>query len=168
MLNFLFSSFRLCLSSNPVSHTPSHARSQAYITHPPHSLAHAIRSPDSRPRPPRAEGGAFFRGRVVGGDEPGSSALSPAIHIQWVHSHTCLIAWPMQGGAHRGWRPLWSEDRRIVMVHGHLSSEFIFFCFCILLSCGCIFFHDLLLSEFRMSLVIPGRHQVRFSRSNLK
>lgn len=45
-------------------------------------------------------------GRFVGGDEPGSSALSPDIHTQWVHSHTCLIAWPIGGGALRGWRPL--------------------------------------------------------------
>lgn len=46
---------------------------------------------------PRRGGGG---GRLVGGDEPGSSALSPVIHTQWVHSHTCLIAWPIGGGAH--------------------------------------------------------------------
>lgn len=62
-------------------------------------------------------------GRFVGGDEPGSSALSPDIHTQWVHSHTCLIAWPIGGGAHQWWRPLESEDRRIVMVRG--SSQFV-------------------------------------------
>lgn len=56
-------------------------------------------TPDSWPRPPGGEDGALS-GRLVGGDEPGSSALSPAIHTQWVHSHTCLIAWPIGGGAH--------------------------------------------------------------------
>lgn len=54
---------------------------------------------------------------------------------------------------------------------GSWSPQFIIYLlgFCILLSCGVSFlFHDLSLSEFRMSLVIPGRHQVRFSRSILK
>lgn len=100
----------LCMRSNPVLHTPSHAHTQRIH---PISLAHAIRQPDSwRPPthptrgswmvPPLGGGGVVF----VGGDEPGSSALSPAVQIQWVHSHTCLIAWPIRGGARRGWRPL--------------------------------------------------------------
>lgn len=70
-----------------------------------HSLAHATRS-----RTPglahQGERMVPTSGRLVGGDEPGSSALSPDIHTQWVHSHTCLIAWPIGGGALWGWRPL--------------------------------------------------------------
>lgn len=96
---------RLCMRSHPVSHTPSHARSQAHTTHP-SILSHMRHAqPDSWPHPPGGEDGALL-GRFIGGDEPGSSALSPDIHTQWVHSHTCLIAWPIGGGAHRGWRPL--------------------------------------------------------------
>lgn len=78
----------------PVTHAANHT-----TTHP-SILSHMRHAqPDSWPRPPGGEDGALS-GRLVGGDEPGSSALSPAIHTQWVHSHTCLIAWPIGGGAH--------------------------------------------------------------------
>lgn len=78
----------------PVTHAANHT-----TTHP-SILSHMRHAqPDSWPRPPGGEDGALL-GRLVGGDEPGSSALSPAIHTQWVHSHTCLIAWPIGGGAH--------------------------------------------------------------------
>lgn len=96
---FLFCFFPLCMRSHPVLHTPRHARCQAYTTHP-YILSHMRHAqPDSWPRPPGGEGGSPL-GPLVGGDEPGSSALSPDIHTQWVHSHTCLIAWPIGGGAH--------------------------------------------------------------------
>ena len=144
------------MRSHPVSHTPSHARSQAHTTHP-SILSHMRHAqPDSWPRPPGGEDGAllgaFF---FVGGDEPGSSALSPDIHTQWVHSHTCLIAWPIGGGAHRGWRPLKSEDRRIVMVHG--SSQFVIKVIFVSVFCCVVIFQDLLISYFWMSLVLPGQ-----------
>lgn len=67
---FLF--FRLRMRSHPVTHTPSHARSQAHNNSSVHSLAHATHAqPDSWPRPPGGEDGALS-GRLVGGDEPGS------------------------------------------------------------------------------------------------
>lgn len=100
----------------PVTHAAKHT-----TTHPSTLLHMRHAQPDSWPRPPGGEDGALL-GRLVGGDEPGSSALSPDIHTQWVHSHSCLIAWPIGGGAH-WWRPLESEDRRIVMVRG--SSQFL-------------------------------------------
>lgn len=76
---FYFIPFRLCMRSHPVLHTPSHARSQAHTTHP-SILSHMRHAqPDSWPRPPGGEDGALL-GRFVGGDEPGSSALSPDIH----------------------------------------------------------------------------------------
>lgn len=83
---------------------PSHARRQAHSTHP-SILSHMRHAQlDSWPRPSgeRCGGGEGDApsGPLVGGDEPGSSALSPDIHTQWVHSHTCLIAWPIGGGAH--------------------------------------------------------------------
>lgn len=96
------------------------------------------------------------RGRLVGGDEPGSSALSPDIHTQWVHSHTCLIAWPIGGGAH-WWRPLESEDRRIVMVRG--SSQFIIKV--IFISAFCLYCNISRSLDFRIfgcPWFSPGRH----------
>lgn len=136
MLSF---SFFLLLFLPPVSdwvltqpHTlPNHARTQPYATHPP-TLSHmryAFFFFAGLPAPTccgaadaaffggEGKAGGWVAGRVVRGDEPGSSALSPAIHIRWVHSHTRLIAWPIQGGsALSRWRPLWSEDCRVVMV----------------------------------------------------
>lgn len=77
----------------------SHAHTQT--THPSIlSLAHAIRSVGHLAPPIRGEAGegkrsgrglkmvAQSEGVLVRGDEPGSSALSPDIHTQWVHSHT--------------------------------------------------------------------------------
>lgn len=68
-LNFCFSSdvvrfvvffLRLCMRSHPVSHTPSHARSQAHTTHP-SILSHMRHAqPDSWPRPPGGEDGALL------------------------------------------------------------------------------------------------------------
>ncbi len=50
---------RLCMRSHPVSHTPSHARSQAHTTHP-SILSHMRHAqPDSWPRPPGGEDGAL-------------------------------------------------------------------------------------------------------------
>lgn len=108
MLLFRFFFSRLCMRSHPDLHTPSHARSQAHTTHPSilsHNMRHA--QPDSGPRP------------TVGGEDGALSwgvsleemNLAPQHWVQtfihkWVHSHTCLIAWPIGGGALRGWRPL--------------------------------------------------------------
>lgn len=90
-----------------------------------HSLAHA--QLDSGPAHHRG-GETPHRGPLVGGDEPGSSALSPDIHTQWVHSHTRLMAWPIGGWAHK-WRPLRSEDRRIVI--WFILRLFCWFSFCV-------------------------------------
>lgn len=90
------------------SHTPSHAHSQAHTTHPP-TLPHMrYASWTSRPRPPGGEGGALL-GAFLLEEMNLAPWQSPAIRFQWVHSHTCLIAWPIQGGARRGCRPLESE-----------------------------------------------------------
>lgn len=136
----------------PVTHAAKHT-----TTHP-SILSHMRHAqPDSWPRPPGGEDGALIGGRLVGGDEPGSSALSPDIHTQWVHSHTCLIAWPIGGGAHWGWRPLESEDRRIVMVRG--SSQFIIKVIFISAFCCIVIFQDLLISYFcGCPWFSPGRH----------
>lgn len=86
---------------------PVHARSQAHTTHPSTLSQHAnTRSRTPGPAHQGERTAPRVGGRLVGGDEPGSSALSPDIRTQWVHSHTCLIAWPIGGGAHWGWRPL--------------------------------------------------------------
>jgi len=66
----------------PVTHAAKHTTTQ------PSTLLHMRHAqPDSWHRPPGGEDGARS-GRFVGGDEPGSSALSPDSHTQWVHSHT--------------------------------------------------------------------------------
>lgn len=109
-----------------------------------HSLAHA--QLDSGPAHHRG-GETPHRGPLVGGDEPGSSALSPDIHTQWVHSHTRLMAWPIGGWAHRRWRPLRSEDRRIVI--WFILCLFCWFSFCVFVIC-CLNFLIL------MYLVLPG------------
>lgn len=108
-----------------------------------HSLAHA--QLDSGPAHHRG-GETPHRGPLVGGDEPGSSALSPDIHTQWVHSHTRLMAWPIGGWAHK-WRPLRSEDRRIVI--WFILCLFCWFSFCVFVIC-CLNFLIL------MYLVLPG------------
>lgn len=123
MLSFFFFFIFLFLSSVsarvltqphtlPVTHAPKHTQ----LIHPLSRTCDTHLLPDSRLPPAAGRGWRLFPGgwrggtggeggggRVVGGDEPGSSALSPAIHIRWVHSHThtCLIAWPIQGGARR-------------------------------------------------------------------
>lgn len=124
---------RLCMRSHPALHTPTHA----HTSQPPHSRSHMRHAqPDSWPCPPGGRGWRpVGRGVFVGGDEPGSSALSPDIHTQWVHTHTCLIAWPIGGGAHWGWCRLKSEDRRIAMVWGSSQSLLTVFSLCILSLC---------------------------------
>lgn len=98
MLLFIFFLFsRLCMRSHPDLHTPSHARSQAHTTHPSilsHNMRHA--QPDSWPRPTRGERMVPCWGRFVGGDEPGSSALSPDIHTQmgpFTHMSDSVADW---------------------------------------------------------------------------
>lgn len=78
--------FSACVLTQSCTLPVTHAAKHTQLIHP-YSLAHAIRQPDSWPRPPGGEDGPVW-GIFVGGDEPGSSAVSPAIHIQWVHSHT--------------------------------------------------------------------------------
>ena len=125
----------LCMRSHPALHTPSHARSQAHTTHP-SILSHMRHAqPDSWPRPPGGEDGAPS-GRLVGGDEPGSSALSPDIHTQWVHSHmsdsvadwgrgTLRVAPSLVGG------PQNCDGLWFISVHNYSYIHF-----CILLYCN--------------------------------
>lgn len=113
------------------SHTPSHAHSQAHTTHPP-TLPHMrYASWTSRPRPPGGEGGALLGGGFCWRRWTWLLGRVRPFVFQWVHSHTCLIAWPIQGGARRGCRPLESEGPEncnrfwFTSVHNYgLSSAF--------------------------------------------
>lgn len=95
----------------------------------PFSCTRPLDSGPAHRRGGEGRGETPHRGPLVGGDEPGSSALSPDIHTQWVHSHTRLMAWPIGGWAHRRWRPLRSEDRRIVI--WFILRLFCWFSFCV-------------------------------------
>lgn len=147
------------MRSHPVLHT-SQSRTQTSTQHSSvHSLAHATRAAGllapSFGGGGRGEGDAPS-GPLVGGDEPGSSALSPDIHTQWVHSHTCLIAWPIGGGAHWGRRPLWSEDRgNCDMVR--LSSQLLF---SLLSVVSVISWHFKVSWLFGCPWFSPGRHRL--------
>lgn len=84
----------------PVTHAAKHT-----ITHPSTLLHMRHAQPDSWPRPPRRGGGAGGKRMVPHRGvslEMNLAPQSPDIHTQWVHSHTCLIAWPIGGGAQGG------------------------------------------------------------------
>lgn len=156
---------RLCMRSHPVLHTPSHARSQANTQLiRPHSLLHMRHAQsDSWPRPPGRRGWCPRRRgeRLVGGDEPGSSALSPDIHTQWVHSLTCLIAWADWGrgslkvAPRRAGGPQNCDGSWFISVYNHSCT-----CFCILLCCNIVKNSWFLI--FGCPWFSLGRHQVCF------
>lgn len=130
----VFFSLRLCMRSYSDSHTPSHAHSQAHTTHPP-TLPH-MRYASWTPGPAhQGERVAPCWGRFCW--RRWTWLLSRVRPFVFNGStHTCLIAWPIQGGAHRGCRPLESENRRIAIVSD--SPPFIItFEFCVL-SCRCV------------------------------
>ena len=72
------------------------------------------------------------RGPLVGGDEPGSSALSPDIHTQWVHSHTSDGVADLGMGAQVVPPPV-GGPQNCHMVHLMLVLLVFLLCFCDLL-----------------------------------